>query len=378
MSHASHMDMSNLNVANLSFSTAWGGLEMSTVKITRLFKEAGHRSVGICQPETPIARALAEQGLDLRTVKARNYFAPSAIKFVREHVDHEKLDALFLHSMKDIWHASPALWGRPKVKLFGFARMFLRGVKKKDFLHRRLYSRIDRMIALSRAQKDLLIECLPVPEDRYVIIPNGVDVTRFQPRPKREDIRHAWGVDDEHYLFGLIGRLDRQKGSMEFVEAAAEVLRTFPNARFVMVGGNTLGEEEFDRLILDRLRALSLTGVVKLTDFRKDIPAVMNALDAFVMPSYEENFANVMLEALASGLPCIGTRSGGTPELLGHGQAGLLCTPQSALSLSESMAQLLSDPDLNVRLRVHARERALNEYDMSLIFRRIEDLVREK
>jgi glycosyltransferase involved in cell wall biosynthesis len=211
-----------------------------------------------------------------------------------------------------------------------------------------------------------------------VIIPNGVDVTRFQPRPKREDIRHAWGVDNEHYLFGLIGRLDRQKGSMEFVEAAAEVLRTFPNARFVMVGGNTLGEEEFDRLILDRLRALSLTGVVMLTDFRKDIPAVMNALDAFVMPSYEENFANVMLEALASGLPCIGTRSGGTPELLDHGQAGLLCTPQSALSLSESMAQLLSDPGLNVRLRVHARERALNEYDMSLIFRRIEDLVREK
>lgn len=366
------------SVANVSFSTAWGGLEMSSVKMTRLFAQAGYPSFEICQPETPIHKALLDQGLEARPVKTRNYMAPSATWFIRQQIRERQLGALFMHSMKDIWLVSPALIGLPDVKLFGFARMFLRGINKKDFLHSRLYGRLNKMIALSHAQKELLLDCLPVPEEKYVVIPNGVDVERFKPRPRREDIRASWGVQSDHFLFGLIGRLDRQKGSLEFVEAAAKVIQQFPHTRFVMVGGNTLGEEEFDRAIKLRLQELRLQEAVILTDFRKDIPDVMNALDAFVMPSYEENFANVMLEALASGLPCVGTRSGGTPEILSFGEAGLLCAPKSSDSLAQSLSQLLSAPALVERLKAQSRMKAVQEYDMRVVFNRIENLVTEK
>lgn len=347
---------------------------MSSVKMTRLFQQKGYPSFEICEPESPIHKALGEQGLIAKTVRSSKYFAPSTTLQIRRWVKENNVRALFLHHMKDIWLVTPALYGMPEVKLFGFARMFFKDVNKKDFLHAHMYGRLNKMIALSHIQKEYLQRCLPVDDAHFTVIPNGVDTERFQPRPRREDIRESWGIKQEHTLFGLIGRLDKQKGSLEFVEAAAEVIERSPLARFVLVGGNTLGEGDFDQLVRRRLRELSLEGKVVLTDFRKDIPEVMNALDVFVMPSYEENFANVLLEALASGLPTISTNSGGTPEILDKGITGLLCDPQSSSALAEAMIKALN-PDIAADLAKRARAKAESEYDMRRVFERIEALV---
>lgn len=347
---------------------------MSSVKMTRLFHQAGYPAFEICEPDSPIHQALQDQNLQARTVRGGKYFAPRTTLHIRRWIIENHVQAIFLHHMKDIWLVTPALAGLPHIKLFGFARMFFKNVNKKDFLHSYLYGRLDKMIALSRIQQSYLARCLPVPDSKFTVIPNGVDIERFRPRKRREDIRADWGVRPEHQLFGLIGRLDRQKGSLEFVEAAAQVLAKHPHARFVLVGGNTIGEGDFDRLVRHRLEALRLGGRVILTDFRKDIPDVMNALDVFVMPSYEENFANVLLEALASGLPTIGTDAGGTPEILDSGRTGLLCQPQSASSLAETMLKL-SDSGLAATLAQRARHKAETEYDMTRVFERIQELV---
>lgn len=366
--------MRQLSVANISFSGAWGGLEMSSVKFTRLFHEAGHKSFEICLPDSPIAKALDEHGLKKRTVKARNYFSPATTLAIRRWLKEENVQAVFLHSLKDIWLVTPALIGMPHVKLFGFARMFFKDVNKKDFGHTLMYSRLDKMIALSHIQKEFLARCLPIPLEKFIVIPNGVDIDRFQPRARRDDIRAEWGIRPEHKLFGLIGRLDRQKGSLEFVEAAAELLKTNPEARFVLVGGNTLGEGDFDKLVLQRLNELNLEGKVILTDFRKDIPAVMNALDIFVMPSYEENFGNVLLESLASGVATIGTNSGGTPEILDRGRTGYLCEPKDSGSLARAM-KAMCDPRLAHDFGQKARAKAVAEYDMRVVYKRVESLI---
>lgn len=347
---------------------------MSSVKMTRLFHQAGYPSTEICQCDTPISRALKDQGLRSIELETKNYVSPRATLSMRKTFAESEAAAVFLHSMKDIWLVTPALWGRP-TKLFGFARMFFKDISKKDLGHTIMYSRIDKMIALSQIQKRHLMNCLPISEDKFVVIPNGVDTDRFQPRPKREDIRAGWGIKSEEVLFGLIGRLDRQKGSVEFVQAAAEVLKHHPHCRFVMVGGNTLGESEIDLEVRNLLRNLNLEDKVRLTDFRTDVPDIMNALDVFVMPSYEENFANVLLEALASGLPSISTDSGGTPEILSFGEVGRLCEPKSYRALAQAMDAMIREPGLRQTLATKAREKALREYKMSEVFKKIESLV---
>lgn len=370
--------MTKASVLNICFSRAWGGLEMSSVKMTRLFHQAGYPSLEICPPDCGIERALKEQDLPHLALANKDYVSLGTTLAIRRLIREREVKAVFLHSMRDIWLVTPALWGMKDVRLYGFARMFFKDVNKKDLGHTLMYSRLTKMIALSEIQKRYLAHCLPVPEDRIVVIPNGVDTERFQPRARRDDVRAQWGAQPEHLLFGLIGRLDRQKGSMEFVEAAAEILKHHPTTRFVLVGGNTIDGHgtEFDREVQKRLKDLNLAPeTVILTDFRKDIPDVMNALDVFVMPSYEENFANVMLEALASGLPCIGTDSGGTPEILNHGQVGMLCEPRSSRSLAQAMEKLIRDPQLRSDLATAARFKAVKEYDMKKVFGRIESLV---
>jgi D-inositol-3-phosphate glycosyltransferase len=347
---------------------------MSSVKMTRLFAQKGYPSFEICEPGSPIQKALQEQNLEAKTVPSAKYFSPAATWQVRRWIQESNVRAIFLHHMKDIWLVRPALYGMPEVKLFGFARMFFKNVNKKDLLHSHLYGRLDKMIALSHIQQGFLQNCLPVGDAHFTVIPNGVDTERFRPRPKRQDIRAAWGVGPENTLFCLIGRLDKQKGSLEFVEAAAQVIAANSQARFVLVGGNTLGEGEFDLLVRERLKSLNLADKVLLTDFRKDIPEVMNALDVFVMPSYEENFGNVLLEALASGLPTIGTNSGGTPEILDQGKTGLLCEPRSADALAQAMLKIMQ-PAVAADLSQRARTKAEHEYDMNRVFERIEALV---
>jgi len=348
---------------------------MSSVKMNRLFAAKGYTSLSICQPSSPIAAALERQNLRFHTVAARrHYIAPLTTWQIRQLLDRHQINTVFLHYMKDLWLVAPALIGRPHIRLLAFARMFLRNVNKKDFLHAALHRRLQRMIALSHIQKSALQTCLPLTEEQFVVIPNGVDTHRFQPRARNEQLRSEWGFDDSHFVFGLIGRLDRQKGSLEFVQAAARVIAHHPRARFVLVGGNTLGEGDFDREIRNVISKQNLQMQIVLTDFREDIPQVLNAIDAFAMPSYEENFANVLLEALASGLPAIGTNSGGTPEILDNGQAGLLCEPRSAESLAETMEHLLSSPQRVNDLKAAARHRAETVYDMERVFQQIEGL----
>ena len=100
----------------------------------------------------------------------------------------------------------------------------------------------------------------------------------------------------------------------------------------------------------------------------------MNALDVFAMPSYEENFGNVLLEALGSGLPTIGTDAGGTPEILSAGRVGVLCAPRSAESLGDAMTALLDDPARAREFGARARAKALDEYAMDRVFARIRAL----
>ena len=132
---------------------------MSSVKMTRLFKQSGHPSFEICSPNSPIHKALTEQNLEAKTLNHGKYFSPRASLQIRRWLIENNVQALFLHSMKDIWIARPALYGMPHIKLFGFARMFFKDVNKKDLLHAHLYGRLNKMIALSHIQTDYLKKC---------------------------------------------------------------------------------------------------------------------------------------------------------------------------------------------------------------------------
>jgi glycosyltransferase involved in cell wall biosynthesis len=187
-------------------------------------------------------------------------------------------------------------------------------------------------VAPSMTMAAFLRRRLRLPASRLLLIPNGVALP--SPRPPAGPAR----------TFISVGTFAPAKSVGTLVEAFAEVARSRPHLRLILVGD---GEER--AACERRAGALGLSDRVEFAGYRSDVPAQLARADAFVLPSVNENLPLALIEAMGAGLACVGTRVGAVPELLGNG-AGRLVPPADAGALAATMAALADDPDLAPRL----------------------------
>lgn len=171
------------------------------------------------------------------------------------------------------------------------------------------------------------------------VIYDGVEADQFRPRtrddPAVAPLRAAWGLQPEHFAFGVVGGFPppRGKGQREFFAAAARLRATALDARFLLLGRGRLRE-----VLLDDIHRLGLTGVASLAGYCDDMPAAMNALDCMVLPQVgTEAFPGVVLEALASGRPVIASDLDGIPEAFAACPRGALVPPGDPVELAKAM-----------------------------------------
>ena len=178
---------------------------------------------------------------------------------------------------------------------------------------------------------------------QIVVIRNGVDLARFGDAPDPHRIRRDLGLLPGTPLVAVVSRLTRLKGLENFLEAAAMLRSTRPDARFLIVGETAPSEIAYLE-VLKRLAAeLGVADRVIFTGIRSDVPALLSGVDVSVMPSLDEALSNVLLESMAAGAPTVATRVGGTPEALVDGVSGLLVAPGNSGALAAAMARLLDD-----------------------------------
>jgi glycosyltransferase involved in cell wall biosynthesis len=201
-------------------------------------------------------------------------------------------------------------------------------------------------------------------ESRIVVIPNGVDLSRFEQLPDRRQLRHELGLPADTPLIGVVSRLTPLKGIEQFLEAAGTLTRAYPTARFLIVGETAPTEGAY----LESLRALAtrhgLDQSVMFTGRRSDVPAVLASLDVSVMPSLNEALSNVVLESMAAAAPTVATRVGGTPEAVVDGVSGVLVAPGDAGALAVAIAGLLDDPARAAALGRAARQTVVEDFSV--------------
>jgi glycosyltransferase involved in cell wall biosynthesis len=349
---------------------------MSALNMTRHFLDRGHRCFCLCKRDGELHKNLHREGLPHRFVKVRSHYSPASMLKVRKLVSRDQISVVHCHFLHDLWLVSPALWRMPWVKLFATCHMLFSRTKKKDWAHRLLYGRLDKLIALTQIAKEFHVKCLPVPPEDVVVIPNGVDLNRFsRDRLDEKSIRDELGIPEADPVVGCIGRLDQGKGQEELICATREVVAAFPNCRFLIVGDATRGEgESFVARLRDLISEFRLENNVILTGFRADTPRILKALDVFAFPSYKETFGMSLLEAMAAGVPVIASDSGGVPEILDYGRCGILVPPREVQPLAQAIIRYLRDPQLAQKMTHNARRRVEQEYDLKLILDRIEKL----
>jgi len=195
---------------------------------------------------------------------------------------------------------------------------------------------------------------------KIVVIPNGVELSRFELLDGREPPFKALGVPEGAPVVMVVSRLNPLKGLESFLEAAALVAREYATARFVIVGDTNPSERQYWSVLTSLTTKLGLTDRVTFAGLRNDVPQLLGAATIAVMPSLNEALSNVLLESMAAGAPIVATRVGGTPEAIDDGVNGMLIPPGDPRAMARAVSDLLSDPD-RARLLGNAARESINK-----------------
>jgi glycosyltransferase involved in cell wall biosynthesis len=224
----------------------------------------------------------------------------------------------------------------------------------------------DMIFVQSREDFDDALEKGIIRRDRLVHIGNGVDPSVFGPGihdGARIDLAVEIGIAGGPVI-GFVGRIVREKGVVEFVEAAAEIEKEMPGSRFLMVGAPLESDRDDSWALVRRLRSeLGLDRALVMTGYRKDVPALLSLMDVFVLPSYREGMPRALLEAMAAGLPVVATDIRGCREEVEEGVTGYLVPPKEHLPLAEAVIRILRSEGLASAMGRAARERVIECFD---------------
>jgi glycosyltransferase involved in cell wall biosynthesis len=201
----------------------------------------------------------------------------------------------------------------------------------------------DQVLVNATAVQDVLVGQGYDPS-RIGIIHNGIDVARFR-RPSGDRANVAtWGLGlpPGAPVVAAFARLNRLKGIEYFLEAAAIVAKPFENVRFLIVGDSISQtyREELEALAT----RLGIRSRVVFAGFRSDVPELLAGVTVSVLPSLSEGLSNVVLEAMAAGVPMVATAVGGTPEMIEDDVTGVLVPPKDAYTMAIAIGTLLGDP----------------------------------
>jgi glycosyltransferase involved in cell wall biosynthesis len=194
---------------------------------------------------------------------------------------------------------------------------------------------------------------------------NGIDLRRFSevPPDRIEALRRELGLQQGEQAVGLFGQMLPYKGHRTLIDAAPEILRSHPEARFYFVGAleNPPYQLELQTLVAER----GLGDRVRFTGWRDDVQDLIRAMDVVVIATTTPEPAALMLmEAAAMERPVVGTRTGGTAELVADQETGLLFPPGDAMQLARQVCRILADPALGRALGTRARARVEREFNL--------------
>jgi glycosyltransferase involved in cell wall biosynthesis len=215
-----------------------------------------------------------------------------------------------------------------------------------------LGSRLGGVIAVSADQREVWLGrgCSP---DRLVVIPNGVQLER--PQHARDEVRHELEIPASAVVAIFVGSLRPVKRAPDFVRAVLAARRRCPDLVGVIVGdGSERGSVEI---------AAGGDPAIRLLGHRDDVPRLLSAADLLVLTSAHEAMPMAILEAMAAGLPVLATRVGGVPDVVAHGETGLLVPASDAGALSAGLVRLATDRELRLAMGRAGAERCRERWD---------------
>ena len=340
---------------HIDTARTWRGGQSQVMYTVTGLRARGQRTVLVAHPAGELGARMAAHD-DLIRFAPRNEFDLIAAWRLAETLRALGPDLIHAHDPHGVAMASTALSMVPTA-----SRPRLVASRRVEFhigrraLSRWKYSKVDCFIANCTAVRDRLVED-GIAAGRTTIVNEGVDVARIAELPASQ-VRKEFDIPAQAPIICNVAALVPHKGQSHLVDAAAIVVRTVPDARFLIVGDGDLRQQ-----LSQQIRENNLQDRVLLTGFRTDALELTKGCDLFVMSSVSEGMCTALVDAMAASKPAVATVAGGIPEVMVDGQTGFLVPPGDHQALADKLLALLTDRELRLRMGEAALHRARDRF----------------
>lgn len=287
-----------------------------------------------------------------------------AVICVRKLIKKYHPDVLYAHSSKAGAIARIGNIGLGKKCIYnphGWA-FNMQGSKKKQAMYviieRILAHLCDKIVCISDAEKESALKNKICKENKLQVIYNGIDIEKYEKNPVWES-RRALNIPDDAFVVGMVGRVSTQKAPDVFIRAAKEIKKEIPNAFFVIVGSGEL-EEEIQVYAQDN----NLDDALLITGWVDEPMKYIKQFDVAVLLSRWEGFGLVLAEYMYAKKPIVATNVDAIPNLIAHGENGLLVEVENYEATAEAVIRFYKDRALADRLSKNGYRRVLERYDV--------------
>jgi len=230
-----------------------------------------------------------------------------------------------------------------------------------------------RVIAISKAVKEDLVDRFGLKSEIVKVIYNGIDLDKFIPKKieERKELRKKFGLENGPVI-GIISRIAKIKGHEYLIKAMKIILERYSNAKLLILGEGK-GKDYLKKMVKD----LRMGENVIFSSLNLDTLSLFSLMDVFVLPSLEEGLGMVILEAMASNVPVVATEVGGIPEIIRNGENGLLVPPQDYLKLGEAICKILENSELRDKFIYNGRKTVEENFNLKNMVKETEKVYEE-
>lgn len=279
------------------------------------------------------------------------------LRLIRSH----KPDLVHVHSRR-----AADLWSGLCARLLSVPALLTRRVDNPEWppFARFKYGTYDRIVSISEGIRQVLLSEGLAP-DGVTLIHSVVPFEKYQQQRDREWFASEFNIPAAAPVIGVIAQMISRKGHRFLLEVMPRLLNRFPDLRVLFFGQGPLQDK-----LKNHVAELGLEGVVGFAGFRKDMPKILPCLDLVVHPALMEGLGVSLLQAAAAGVPIVGSRAGGVPEIVHEGVNGRVVEPGNVEQLHDAVGELLADRALAQLMGEAGRDLARREFAVDTMVER--------
>jgi len=362
-----------MKILQVCSASEMGGGEVHVADLVRGLASRGHAVYLAVRPDSPLRGPLAGVIASWHEMPLRNSLDLGSAHAITELIEEHGIEIVHAHMGRDYLLAALACRQTNGVKLVLTRHHYL--PLKRNTLYRWMLRDVAAVIAVSDSVRDSVIERLQLPDDRVRTLPNWIDPERFKPI-EREAARAMFRLR-ANIVVACIGQITPAKGQEEFIRAAATVSRMRPDVEFLIVGEEREEERPFTTQLNRLASSLGLGEKLRFTGRVRHIPELLAAVDVVVVPSWDEGFSLVTIEAMAARRAVLASNVGGIAGIIKDNTTGLLFAPRDVHAITDKLLWLVSDAPLRERLSVQGQRDVYTRFGREQIIGQIELLYME-